>query len=1172
MKRNIMTNRIRTLTAISVAALLALSGGAFAAPTAAAPPSITVTRLARAPVVDGKLAPGEWDGATALTGHINCAPGSEGCLVIEKQDVTWYIGYDDQFLYIAMDNPLRPGTWPRAQAKAFDDQNLLWDDHVEVTFSPHSRTDAVREGWGFYKVIGNAKGFFSDEHFFNGTPGTEKIWSIGGDYKCHVVEGHWQLEMKIALAAINVKSLDHRSLFMQLVRADHSIGAYFAGIRQAGWMGFGQFFEFRFDPEAPVFRFPKRGKIREGKMQLDFEMIGSEDKQPAEIKVQALAPDGTSIYARTLKATLNKGKKTTLKVDDPLELTQDSVQYQLILSAQAKTTDPRSGEVRDQPIYDNRLNFGPMNEKRYKEFIVPWMERQGEPGAYNWDFRYWPSFGVAQSTADLDLFGIAKELTDTVKCRVEIVDAAGKAVASGEGSQKDRLYALQFEFGKLPEGEYKAILRLFSADGKTVSEKTTSFPVKRYPWEGNRLGLDEILVDPYQPLAVDPDKRSVSPVLRTYRLGPYGLPDSILAGGDGGSEEILTAPIRLEGQSGDALLAVTAPNFGFVDVRPLMAPFMAGGRLGDAQVELLGRVEQDGWLEFGMTLSPASPGARLDRLTLVIPLWPGADTMYVHRLSDSAEIWKNAIPSGTGVVWGSNRMLPMPTQREYWGSFAPIAYAGNGDKGVWWFAEECRDWQHGPERSSVEYVRTDKGVELRINFFAAPVTLDRPRKIRFALLVDPVKAAKDERKKAWNYQQPTSLGLIFGWRWWGRSSDGYYITDEETAALSDLLNNRNLRTNVPVRVSGRQMYHFERFAKDGAAAIKEGGSITLYGSNSNGSLDLPEFDAYFGEWRVPQPDNSPAPEHERQWNLSGTYQIQRRREFTEYGYNWTQSKVDCFIWYHEKLLRETPVTGVWWDNASSFLITDYDPERKAFYEKFSVFTRRQVTKRLNVIGQKLGKNQSWLNNQGADWSWNQASWHCENGFYVMGDSILDQMSIDQFRAHFRLRRGIVHRLGSNEWGIEPDKEPYPAQRLRMRSRIDLGLALLHDIGGSGYSKWESAFTVRKLDEWVGFFAEKEACPFTGYWRSGKLAQVKTPGVFASIYQGTNRAAVVLLNANKEPVSADVKLLPALVGRKIGRVLDGETGRELHHFWGAWGDYQKGRFELPGYDFRLLIVE
>ena len=50
------------------------------------------------------------------------------------------------------------------------------------------------------------------------------------------------------------------------------------------------------------------------------------------------------------------------------------------------------------------------------------------------------------------------------------------------------------------------------------------------------------------------------------------------------------------------------------------------------------------------------------------------------------------------------------------------------------------------------------------------------------------------------------------------------------------------------------------------------------------------------------------------------------------------------------------------------------------------------------------------------------------------------------------------------------------------------------------------------------------------------------------------------------------LLTPLLGRKVQRAFDGESGRELHHFWGAWGDYQKGVFEMPGYDFRILVVE
>lgn len=1134
---------------------------------------VTVPRLATPPTLDGRIDPGEWARAAALTGHISCSPQSEKSLVIEQQDVTWYVGYDDAYLYIAMDNPLRPGTWPRAQAKAFDAENLLWDDHIEVTFSPHSRTDAVREGWGFYKLIGNAKGFYSDEHFYNGTPGTERIWSIGGDYKCHVVEGHWQLEMKIALAAFNVQSLDHRSLYMQFVRADHSIGAYFAAIRQADWRGFSRFFEFTFDPEAPVFRFPKRGKIREGRMQLEFELIGSEDDQPATVYVEATDPEGKVIYTRTLDTVLRKGEMTALKVDDPFGLTADSAGHQLTLEARARVTHPRTGIASEQLLYANRIAFAPITAARYSEFVVPWMERQGEPGAYNWSFNYWPSFGIVRSTTDLDLFGLDPKLLDTVTCAVEVRNAAGQVVARGEGEQQNRMYTLQFETGVLPEGEYTAVQRLLAADGQVVSEKTTGFPVNRYPWEGNRLGMDEVLVDPYQPLAVDPAARTIRPVLRRYTFAATGLPEGILAGGDGGEQEILTGPVRLEAEVKGTVVTPEGAALSFGEPRETVVPFTAGGSIGGVPYRVDARVEQDGWIDLAVALKPGQTPATLDRLTLVIPLWQGADTMYVHRESDLAETWKNAIPQGEGLVWGSNRILPMPTDAAYWGSFVPIAYAGSGDKGVWWFAEECRDWQHSDTRSAVEYVRTDKGVELRVNFFAAPVAVDRERKLHFALLVDPVKAYPDERKQAWNHGQPPSEGLVFGWRWWGRSSDGYYITDDETAALNDLFHNRNLRPEIPKRTGDRTIAHVEQIAKRSAAAIEKGGSITLYGSNSNGSLDLPEFDAYYGEWGVPKPDNSPAPEHERRWNIQGSYQIQRRREFSEYGYNWTQSKVDCFVWYHNKLLSETPVTGTWWDNASSFLITDYDPVRREFYRKFSVFTRRQVTKRLNVICTQLAKpRMSWLNNQGADWSWNQRSWHCENGFYVKNNSILEQMTVDQYRAHFRLRRGIVHKLGSSNWGEDPAKSPFPPNRLRMRSRSDLGLALLHDIGGSGYSKFEAEHVVGKLHDWVGFFDEKDACPFTGYWRSGRMVKVNTPGVYASVYQGKDRAAVVLMNTAPEAVRADVRLLSDLLGRKVSKAFDGETGRPLNDFWGAWGDYQRGLFELAGYDFRLIFVE
>ena len=72
----------------------------------------------------------------------------------------------------------------------------------------------------------------SDEWFYNGTPGTEKDWSIGGEYKCTVTEDHWDMEMSIRLAAFREKKLDGKSWVLQLLRADNPGGVYFAG-----WVG-----------------------------------------------------------------------------------------------------------------------------------------------------------------------------------------------------------------------------------------------------------------------------------------------------------------------------------------------------------------------------------------------------------------------------------------------------------------------------------------------------------------------------------------------------------------------------------------------------------------------------------------------------------------------------------------------------------------------------------------------------------------------------------------------------------------------------------------------------------------------------------------------------------------------------------------------------------------------
>ena len=133
-------------------------------------------------------------------------------------------------------------------------------------------------------------------------------------------------------------------------------------------------------------------------------------------------------------------------------------------------------------------------------------------------------------------------------------------------------------------------------------------------------------------------------------------------------------------------------------------------------------------------------------------------------------------------------------------------------------------------------------------------------------------------------------------------------------------------------------------------------------------VDLPSFDTFSGEWLGGSftPSDEPAAKSIG-WNMQGSYESTRLRDQREVGINWVQSQVDCFVWYHEKLLRECPVNGTWWDNASSFQIKDYDPLRQAFYWRWNVFMRRDLCRRLNTIGWQLNRRPWWINNLHVDW-------------------------------------------------------------------------------------------------------------------------------------------------------------------------------------------------------------
>lgn len=175
-----------------------------------------------------------------------------------------------------------------------------------------------------------------------------------------------------------------------------------------------------------------------------------------------------------------------------------------------------------------------------------------------------------------------------------------------------------------------------------------------------------------------------------------------------------------------------------------------------------------------------------------------------------------------------------------------------------------------------------------------------------------------------------------------------------------------------------------------------------------------------------------------------------------------------------------------------------------------------------------------------DWSFNQVSWHIENDFYTVNadEAMSDHLTVEDFRAMCRIKRGIIHRLATR------GPEGTPEQQRRV-GRSAVGMCLLHDIGSYtwGVDKKFANDMLDALDSSVGFFDNAEFVP---YWRNSELIKLSTPGVYASIYRGKGKALLVVLNEKRQPLDAPFTLGKDLLpGKAITRAYDAETGEAIN---------------------------
>jgi len=1109
--------------------------------------SLHVPKMAVPPVIDGVIGEHEWDGAAAVTGMATYL----GTVVPSFQQVTLYLGYDEQNLYLRMYSPKPTDMVLQAACKEPDNEGwMIFEDHVEIQISNHGRENVFRSGVGFYKICANPLDNLSDLWYFCPTAGSEKTWTSGTKVKSGVHDDRWDMEMAIPLKAILPEGAkpDGASFIVQFVRADTCGGVYYVGWAAGDWQSWPKFPEITLDPQTPAIQFTKVGDLQEGNLDAAVRVNGKAG-QAVKVKVRVLNKAGTALYEEE-KSVATGTEALFSKAQLPLDDADNTFQL---------TGTGADGKL----LYCQTNPIKKMTTDYREKFLLPWLSTKQRVGDYHFNVAYWPYYRKVDIGVDLDFFGISKAVLAASQFDVSLYTADGKMLKQQAGMLHDKKGVLLLDVPELPAGEYTLKLRLLAADGMVLdAKKEAKITRELYPWEHNTLGTAHTVIPPYTPIVAK--KKLLSVWGRDLDIAPGGLPGKIIDHG----ENILSAPMRLEAVVDGKVIPWT-PTGVVMQSAADRADVHGAAQVAGVPLTVDAVLEYDGWYQLAVKLNPKT-AVKVDSLDLVIPLWERADTVDFMRgwyMGNNGR-FAGAIPAGNGVVWESNTLAPAG---DYWGSFVPQIFIGNGDKGLWVLAPNREDWTLDAKRSTVTLERVNGIPQLRIRFLAGVTVLDTPRTLDLVLLPEPVKPLpKDWRKTAWAYPTAQYIHDTNGYRYYGNTVDGYQLpTDDDYRKLGDI-------------IDGKAWY-----AKDKEASQRPGPGvrqrsldlpIALYGSAwKMGMTD--DFHTFGGEWL----GNSqwvarPEPEFDGQWNATKTIHWTSAMQNSVVWVNWTQSLIDQYVWHYEKLLRLARINGTWWDDGGLGTSTDWDARRGKFVPQWNFLLRRQLTKRLNVIGTQLGRKPLWISNQHADFSWDQIGWHIEEIFYgqTKGKGYFGVLSPDQFRAVTRSRGGLIPRLTPRaEQDLTKDEQVH-------FNRTAYGMAVLHDIGAymSSMQDYDAVSggrvpveenSIRMMLDLVDAYDGGECIP---YWRSQPLvhvkpAQAKNPGMSAlliTVYRGRGKALLVIANPTDKPVEFvhwAFAIEPALLGRPPVQIVDAET-------WQLIGD--SPATVIPPYNFRYLLVE
>ena len=668
--------------------------------------NMSIPMLDKSPVtVDGMVSAGEYDRATIIEGmqsHVTHR--------MIPRDVEVQAFSTPEELFVAMRTPVEEsdtGGGLIAVATQDGDVQVCRDDDVEFLV-------ASEDGKSVYHVLFNSRNARYELAIADG----KRLdgWKSGARAAGRVIDGVWTIE--VAIPWTSLKGVSPSAFGFNVARNFVRSG-----------LGYGNLTGQRdvHDAKAMV-------RVRTMEDFAGFRFLGLDARSLASgrLNVRRAGGDSAGEATITLSTYVGPQKTAVLKELKPGETT-DVPQDEKLKYVLVNVKHPRAGRWSYRRIM--RFETGRAPEGG------PISGKRKVPGLGGCSYvRFYP--GANKVSVSFD--GIGKDVKTPA---VELKSPDGEICRGTLGFKPSSgmwsgMVALPPE-ARRKAGEWKGALVL---DGRRY-EDAFGFEERKFPWQGNKLGISNKILPPFTPM--ETDGKTLSTVLRRHTLGKDGL----LAQVESGGREIFSAPMRFELTTGGKTFTAADAELNVFERLPHRVRSESRAKFGGWTYIATNIWDYDGFSLMQVRFIPPPDAKSVAKLTLKTALKEKEARLFHSMVDMPRGNPAGAIPSGNGKVWDSSAVPRRPGKNGmpvFPGEFTPYLWFGGEERGMCFAFDSPRGFDLEDGKPMIRLLRTPGTVTAECDVINRDSGKPHPIVFSFAYQATPVKP-KPEGWRKWTF-------------------------------------------------------------------------------------------------------------------------------------------------------------------------------------------------------------------------------------------------------------------------------------------------------------------------------------------------------------------------------------------------------------------------------------